>query len=171
MMSICQMLSLACLVPGDVPPELPRTETRRQYKPEDAFPKESEYWDEIGTYRLKGDRRVVTIKLYYRDSDSVADKVDKQGRFSFRTYPNFFAIHAIYQEGTGPWKHAKLYSVARVGFGKVGNPNPESVKLLLRSKAIIFARPGQPIDKDLVKRLAEPIGVTLTVKNGIPVIE
>jgi hypothetical protein len=127
-------------------------------------------WDAIGTYTLKGRKVPTTVKLYYSDSDSIADKVARARgrRFGTKTYPNFFSIHAVYREGDGPWKHKELYGGPRVGFSKVAEVKPEAVTIQLRSKLkLIINRRIRWSDEDL-KRLSTPISTRLSLKDGVP---
>ena len=75
----------------------------------------------------------VTVKLYYRDSDSVRKKrLSPSG-----IYPNSLSLHAVYQAGTGPWRYKELDTFVRVGFVRVARVTPDGAVLELHSKAKI----------------------------------
>src|SRR5262245_10207606 len=89
----------------------------------------SDRWDAIGTFTIKEDKATTIAKLYFSDSDSIAEKVELRGGFGIRMYPNSFSIHAIYRQENGPWKHKELFGAARVGFLKVADVRPDAVTL------------------------------------------
>ena len=131
----------------------------------------AEKWDAVGTYAIKEGKTTTTVKLYYADSDSIADKAERRGGVGIRTYPNFFSLQTVYREQGGLWKHKELYRVARVGFWKVAEVKPEAVTIQVRSKAIIYSNsPSRFADEEL-KRIYEPIPLRLTVKDGIPTLK
>jgi hypothetical protein len=128
----------------------------------------AERWDVIGTYTIKERKATATVKLYYADSDSIADKVERKGGIGMRTYPNFFSIHAVYRNGDGPWKYTEMYRVARVGFWKVAEVKPDAVTLQVRSKLILFSNSPIRFTEEERRRIYEPVSMRLTVKDGIP---
>jgi hypothetical protein len=132
----------------------------------------AEKWDAIGTYTFKGGTAATTVKLYYADSDSIADKVERRGGFGImRLYPNHFSIHAVYREGAGPWKHKKLYGAYRVGFWNVAKVKPDAVIIQVRSKMIIFSDSPIRFTDEELKRIYKPVPLRLTLKDGVPSLE
>ncbi len=131
----------------------------------------AEKWDAIGTYTIKQGKATTIVKLYFSDSDSIADKAERRGGIGMRTYPNFFSIHAVYREGDGPWKHKELYRVARVGFWKVSEVKPEAVTVQVRSKAIIFSNSPIRFTGEDLKRIFEPVPLRLTLTDGVPTLK
>jgi hypothetical protein len=129
----------------------------------------AEEWDAIGTFTIRSEKAATTVKLYYADSDSIADKSGRGGGIRFRMYPNFFSIHAVYREGDAPWKHKVLYRAARVGFWKVAEVKPETVTLQVRSKARIPL--DGPFTDEELKRIYEPVALRLRLKDGLPALK
>jgi hypothetical protein len=125
-------------------------------------------WDAIGTYSLKGERTVTTVKLYYEDTDSIADKVERKGGFGGRIFPNFLSIHALYRMADGPWKHKKLYSAARVGFWKVAKVRPQVVTIQVRSKMVFYSNDPIRFTVEEMERIYKPVSMRLTLKDGVP---
>jgi hypothetical protein len=149
---------------------LPSIELRAVAKQVALPARAAEEWDAIGTYVLKGKKVATTVKLYYVDSDSIADKEMRKGGFGGRIYPNHFSIHVVYREGNGPWKHKQLYGVYRVGFWKVADVKPDAITIQVRSKHLMFSEDVIRFrfsDEDL-RRIYEPVPLRVTLKDGVP---
>ncbi len=129
-----------------------------------------EEWDCIGTFRIEGET-ATTVKLYYSDSDSIAEKEKRRGRIGFRIYPNSFDIHAVYRAGDGPWKYKRLLGCARAGFGQVGEITPTAVTVEVRSKLIIFRESQIHFSAEEIDRIYKPTPLRLTLKDGEPTLK
>jgi len=151
--------------------DLPARELRALAKQINLPPGVADQWDAIGTYKLKRGQATTIVKLYYADSDSIAKKVERQGGVGFRPYPNFFSLHGVYRQGDGPWKHKKLYGVARAGFWKVTEVKPDAVTIQVRSKAIIFLNGSVRFSEAELKRMYKPVPMQLILKDGVPVLK
>ena len=132
----------------------------------------AEKWDAIGNYTIIEAKATTTVKLYYSDSDSIADKQRRRGNVGVgSSYPNFFSIHAIYRVSRGPWKYEKLFGGARVGFWKVVEVKPEAVTIQVRSKHIIFSNNPIQLTHEQLKEIYEPMPLRLTMKDGVPLLK
>jgi hypothetical protein len=119
-----------------------------------VFPKGYDNWDRIGLYALKdGDKDRLVLMNYY-DSDSVAEKMIAKKGFASQSYPNFFNVHAVYQDRSGKWKHQEIFGYARVRFMKVEKVAPDHLRLKCRPNFMIRFEAGEDIEKTL-KRGAE----------------
>lgn len=129
-------------------------------------------WDPIGTYELKGDGTTTIIKLFYTDSDSVADKMDRWNGFGVRYYPNSFTIHAVYCKDGGPWQYKRLCSYARCGFLRVAEAKRDSVTIEIKSKLIInLTNADRQFNEELIDRLGKPDSKILTLERGEPQLQ
>src|SRR5262245_56204073 len=125
------VMTIWTVVVGIWAADLPALELRTLATQVALPPGAAESWDAIGTYTIQDGKATATVRLYYDDTDSIADKAVRKGGWSlgFRPYPNFFSIYAVYRNGDGPWKYKEMYKVARVGFWKVLEVKPDAVTL------------------------------------------
>jgi hypothetical protein len=128
-------------------------------------------WDAIGTYTLKGENVIVTVRLYLEDSDLVADKAKRRNEIEHRHYPNSFYIHAVYREGNAPWKYKELYRRARVGFWKVVEVKPEAVTIQVRSKLILTFDDLKRFTEPELAHIFEPQPMKLNLEAGVPILK
>jgi hypothetical protein len=119
-----------------------------------AFPKGVDNWDRIGLFLLKDGDKDRLVLLYYYDSDSVAEKMMAKKGFADKSYPNFFHVHAVYQDRSGNWRHQEVFGYARVRFTKVQEVASDHLILECRPNVMIQIEPGESIGKAL-KRAAE----------------
>jgi hypothetical protein len=167
------LIAIFCLVltanPLFISPDADTSNT-----PEVRLPKGGEDWDFIGTFKLMdGKDKIVTVRLYAYDSDSVAEKRLKQHGVAMSFYPNFFSLHAMYRTASGEWKHSELYGVFRVRFRKVQRTTADSVLLELRPNCIITLDPKKDIDEQMkrAEKINEPFTEELTLVEGVPRIK
>jgi hypothetical protein len=119
-----------------------------------VFPKGYDNWDRVGLYVLKDGDKDRLVLLYCSDSDSVAEKMMAKKGFAMQSYPNFFNVHAVYQDRSGKWKHQAVFGYARVRFMKVEKVAPDHLILQCRPNFMIRIEAGEDIEKAL-KRGAE----------------
>jgi hypothetical protein len=134
-----------------------------------GLPKVDEHWDPIGDFKLQDQGKERLVKLYYRDTDSVAWKqMKKEGVGAFR-YPNSFDLHALYQDGSAKWHPKPLYGVARVRFVKVQKATPEAVVLQLCGNLMVYRLPGEDLDKALerTEKANRPFTLTVRFSGGL----
>jgi hypothetical protein len=122
-------------------------------------PAAKDYWDFVGTYRLRERGTDWDVRVYSHDTDSVAEKEWKRGGSGDWMYPNFFKLYAVYRPARGEWRLKELYSGARVGLARVGEVKPESVELIFTTKFLL--RVGQ---KDVNQEGPHH----LSIKDGVP---
>jgi hypothetical protein len=124
----------------------------------------AEQWDAIGTYTIQEGKAAATIKLYYADSDVIADKAKRRDK----GYPNSLSMHAVYKNGDGPWKYKEIYSVGGLGFWKVVEVKPDVITLQVRSRMNLFLDSPIRFTEEEITRMYEPMSMRLTLKDGVP---
>ena len=132
------------------------------------FPKAHDNWNRIGLFVLKDGDKDRLVLLYYYDSDSVAEKMMTKKGFAMQSYPNFFDVHAVYQDQSGKWKHQEVFGYARVRFLKVEKVAPDHLILQCRPNFMVRIEAGEDIEKAL-KRGAEinkPFARNVAFSNG-----
>jgi hypothetical protein len=134
-----------------------------------VFPKQSDKWDRVGIFKLKDGENDRLVLLYYYDSDSVAEKMMKKEGFALQTYPNFFDVHAVYQDKTGKWTHKEIFGYARVRFTKVAKTAPDHVILECRPNFMIRIEPGEDIGKALkrAEEINKPFTKRVSFVDGV----
>jgi hypothetical protein len=137
------------------------------------LPPRARDWDFIGAFKLKDGKKERAVTLYYRDSDSVAQKCMERGEPSFGIYPNLFSVFAVYQDASGKWVHKEIYSAARVGFVGVKRRTPESVVIELSPRFMVFLRPGDNFEERSrwLEKANKPFTRRLTFEAGVPVLK
>ncbi len=165
------MVRIWAIVFGIWAADLPAVELPAQSKQVVLPAGAADKWDAIGTYALKEESAATTLKLYYADSDSIADKAKRKGDLERRHYPNSFTIHAVYRVGDGPWKYKELFSAARVGFWKVTEVKPETITIQVRSKLILMSNSPIRFTDEEIGRIYKPAAMRLTLKEGTPVLK
>jgi hypothetical protein len=130
-------------------------------------------WDYIGRFTLRDRGKPRTIKLYYYDSDSAAEKDRKQGGLGIGTYPNVFLLHAMYKDNYGKWTQKEVYDILRVRFTRVKVAKSDFVELEFRRTFRTFPDQGETLE-DAVKRLKKgnkPFTMTLFFVEGVPTLK
>ena len=133
-----------------------------------VFPKNADDWDRIGLFKLKDGDKDRLVLLYCYDSDSVTHKMMTKKDSATCTYPNSFAVHAVYQNDSGKWVHQEVFGFARVRFTKVAKIGPDNLVLECRPNFMIQIKPGDDLKKAL-KREAEinrPFTESVSFKGG-----
>lgn len=110
-----------------------------------VFPKGASDWDRIGIFKLKDGENDRLVLLYYYDSDSVCEKMRQKEGFGIGGYPNFFDVHAVYQDKTGKWAHKEVFGYARVRFTKVAKAAPDYLILECRPNFMTAIKPGETV--------------------------
>jgi hypothetical protein len=134
-----------------------------------VFPKGADNWDRIGIFKLKDGENDRLVLLYYYDSDSVSEKMMKKKGFGIRTYPNFFDVHAVYQDKTGKWAHKEVFGYARVRFTKVAKAAPDYLILECRPNFMIRIEPGEDIGKasKRAEEINKPFAKRVSFVDGV----
>jgi hypothetical protein len=146
-----------------------------------ALPDEAEYWSPVGKFTLTGaNKSSMTVNVYCEDSDITAAKQIRESkgvnRLGESPRPNWFAIHAIFKKsGDANWQYRKLFSGGRVRFDKVSDWKSDSVTFHLRSKVVVYLRPGESqaeIDARLRKAAEGGISVKkIVIRDGVPALQ
>jgi hypothetical protein len=126
-----------------------------------VFPKGADNWDRIGLFKLKDGGEDRLVLLYYYDSDSVASKKEREGRYRGRFYPNSFGVHAVYQTAPGKWAYKEVFGYTRVGFIRVAKAAPDYLLLECRSKFI-----GRGVNKSFTERVSFLDGMLTATPGG-----
>jgi hypothetical protein len=161
-------MTICTVVVGIWAADLPTLELRALAKQVDLPAGAVEKWDAIGTYTIEQRKATAIVKLYYADSDSIADKEKRKGGVGSKEYPNHFEIYAVYRNGMGPWKHKKICGRWRIGFSKVVDVKPDAVTLQVVSKFIFWANRPNLLTNEQIERIYEPQSIRLTLKDGVP---
>jgi hypothetical protein len=134
-----------------------------------VFPKRADKWDRIGIFKLKDGENDRLVLLYYYDSDSVAEKMMKKEGFAVQTYPNFFDVHAAYQDKAGKWTHKEVFGYARVRFTKVAKVALDHLILECRPNFMIRIEPGEDISKGLkrAEEINKPFTKRMSFVDGV----
>ena len=118
------------------------------------WPEATDAWEPIGLFKLRDDDADRLVLLYYRDSDSVAERKIARNGFAMQMYPNSFDVHAIYQDASGNWVHKQIFGYARVRFKQVARVAPDYLDLECRGNFRIYLDGTAGADA-LLKRAAE----------------
>ena len=134
-----------------------------------VFPNDADDWDRIGLFSLKDGGKDRLVLLYYYDSDSVAEKMMAKKKLAMKSYPNFFDVHAVYQDAGGKWVHKEVFGYARVRFKKVAKITPDALDLECRGNFMIRVEAGEDLAK-AVKRagnINKPFTKRLSFVDGV----
>ena len=130
----------------------------------DLGPK-ARWWGFVGSFELheKGGRKVVA--LYYSDSNV--------NGWDIMRYPNFFALHAVTQDGMGRWIGHQVYSSTICHFGHVVGYTLASLRVEIQPEWILMCNPEwSPAEREEWLKIAAkantPFTVTLSIRDGCP---
>jgi hypothetical protein len=137
--------------------------------PRAVFPKGADEWDRIGLFELKDGDTSRLVLLYFRDTDSIAEKAMARTGALMKSYPNFFDVHAIYQAASGKWVHQEVFRNGRVRFSKVAEVTADHVVLECRANFLIFLEPGQDVAKAMkrAEEINKPFTRRVAFSNGV----
>jgi hypothetical protein len=156
------------------PSKMPEVAEAGDEVPANVFPGSGAAdWDYIGTFTLQDGSTSYRIRLYYEDSDNVADKQMKRTGFGpGMSYPNHFALHAVYRVGSGPWQYRNVLGGGRMTFTKVVEAKRDRVHLLLQPKFMILIQSDKDWARaDQMKDINKPYPWDLFIKDGVPTVE
>jgi hypothetical protein len=134
-----------------------------------VFPKGADNWDRIGLFKLQDGENDRLVLLYYNDTDSVSKKMMKKGGSGIWIYPNFFGVHAVYQDKAGKWAHKEVFGYARVRFTRVAKGAPDHLMLECRLNVVIRIEPGEDTEKALKRadEINKPFTKRVSFVDGV----